>query len=59
MTHSAQITQADMERACKAVKAAGFEHARVIMDLNARTIEIIVGDDSAPTTVGHNEWDRE
>jgi hypothetical protein len=50
-----------MERALKSVKAAGFEEARIVMDLNARTIEIHVGKTVAvmveqPTP---NEWSRE
>ena len=51
MTQPARITQTDMERATKAVKAAGFECARIRMDLNKRTIEIIIGEagnDSGP-----------
>lgn len=50
MTMAARITQADMDRATKAVKAAGFERARIIMDLENRTIEVIIGESGeAPT----------
>lgn len=51
MTAPARITQADMDRAAKAVKAAKIERARIIMDLNRHTIEIIIGEagnDSPP-----------
>ena len=50
-----------MERALKAVKAAGFTRARIIMHLEARVIEIIIGDD-APFTFSRDEpnpWDNE
>lgn len=58
MTAPARITQDDMNRAAKAVKAAGFERARIIMDLDKAKIEIIIGEvvnDSPPT----NPWDEE
>lgn len=45
-----------MERACKAVKSAGFVRARIVMDLDARTIEIVVGE---PPATRYNEWDKE
>lgn len=44
MTAPARITQADVERATKAVAKAGLRNARIIMDLEARRIEIIIGD---------------
>lgn len=57
MTAPARISQADMERATKSVKAAGFERARIVMDLSRSTIEIIIGEsanvDHADAT---NEW---
>lgn len=60
MTNPARITQADMDRACKAVKAAGFDQARIVMDLDVRIIEIIIGDrHSAVPASEPNEWDRE
>jgi len=33
-----------MERAAKAVRAAGFERARIIMDLAKAKIEVIIGE---------------
>ena len=44
MTAPARISQADMERATKAVAAAKLERARIVIDLNAQRIEIIVGE---------------
>lgn len=58
MTAAARITQADMERATKAVKAASLERARIVMDLARARIEIIIGESEAipsPT----NGWDDE
>jgi hypothetical protein len=57
MTAQARITQADMDRAAKAVKAAGFERARIIMDLKNGTIEIIIGE-SGEGVVRANPLDR-
>ena len=45
-----------MDRALKAVKAAGISKARIVMDLNARTIEIILGEEAA-TSQQANPWD--
>lgn len=57
MTLPARITQDDIDRAMKAVKKAEIGCARVIMNLNKQTIEIIIGesggDQAAPTT---EEW---
>jgi hypothetical protein len=44
MTVAARISQADMDRATKAVKAAGFERARIEMDLANRKIVVIIGE---------------
>lgn len=54
MTAPARITQADIDRATKAVAATGLR-ARIIMDLEKRRIEIIIGEtanDAAPD----DEW---
>lgn len=58
MTAAARIQQADMERATKAVKAAGFERARIVMDLAQAKIEIIIGESEA-TPPSNNSWDDE
>jgi hypothetical protein len=44
MTAPARITQADMDRATKAVANAKIERARIVMDLANQRIEIIVGE---------------
>jgi hypothetical protein len=44
-----------MERATKAVKAAGYERARIIMDLANQKIEVIIGESPAEEPPGE-EW---
>jgi len=57
VTAPARICQADMERATKAVKSAGIERARIVMDLKNQRIDIIIGESGkAPKS---DEWDRE
>lgn len=59
MTLPARITQDDMTRAAKALKAAGFERGRIIMDLSRQTIEVIVGEpltDSGEQNADENQW---
>ncbi|MBO9624116.1 MAG: hypothetical protein J7500_15520 [Sphingomonas sp.] len=56
MTAPARITQADIDRATKAVAAAKLDHARIIMDLENRRIEIIIGE-SAPERPMPEKWD--
>jgi hypothetical protein len=51
MTAAARITQADMERATKAVANAGIS-ARIVMDLASQRIEIIIGESGAPAAAG-------
>lgn len=58
MTVAARITQADMDRATKAVATAGLSRARIIMDLEARRIEIIIGE-SPDETRSPDEWSDE
>lgn len=48
MTAPARISQADVERATKGVRAAGFDRARIVLDLRAQKIEIILGEEAAP-----------
>ena len=58
MTAPARITQADVERATKSVKAAGYERARIVMDLANGKIEIILGESgSADKPEAPNPWD--
>lgn len=58
MTAPARITQADIDRATKAVAAAGLQRARIIMDLEARRIEIIIGESSGAKSAP-GEWSDE
>lgn len=58
MTAPARISQADMERAVKAVKAGGYERARIVMDLEKQRIEVIIGE-SGEQVPDHNPWDDE
>jgi predicted urease superfamily metal-dependent hydrolase len=55
MTAKVRITQADMDRVMKAVKAAGITKCRVIMHLERAEIELIIG--YAPSaSYDPNEW---
>jgi len=56
MTAPARISQADMERAAKAVKSAGFERARIIMDLAKAKIEVIIGESPVQQEAAGEEW---
>jgi hypothetical protein len=56
VTAPARISQADMERATKAVKAAGFERARIVMDLARAKIEVIIGESSGEHDAAADEW---
>lgn len=58
MSAPARITQADVDRATKSVKAAGFDHARIIMRLDKREIEIIIGD-APDNDEGPNPFDED
>lgn len=58
MTAPARISQADMERATKAVKAGGFDRARIVMDLERKRIEVIIGDMKAESD-GPNPFDED
>ena len=55
MTAPARISQADMDRATKAVAAAKFDRARIVMDLEARRIEIIIGEPANDPVA--DQWD--
>jgi len=58
VTAQARITQADEERTFKALKAAGVDRARVVLDLNKGTIEVIIGESGDPKP-DRNPWDDE
>lgn len=57
MTAPARITQADMERATKAVHNAGIERARIVMDLVNGRIEVIIGESVGDSRPSKNPWD--
>lgn len=57
MTAPARITQDDMKRATKAVKEAGFERARIVMDLARAKIEIIIGESAPDSEPPPAKWD--
>jgi len=50
MTAPARITQADIDRATKAIRAGGYDRARIVMDFANAKIEIIIGE-SAPAPI--------
>lgn len=55
MTVAARITQADIDRAVKAVRTSGVERARIVMDLAKQKIEIIIGE-PGPDTPEPEGW---
>lgn len=59
MTQRASVGQGDMERALKACKRAGYEKARVHINLRAQTIDILLGEDQPELPPAHNPWDDE
>ena len=59
MTAPARLTQADMERATKAVKAAKIGVARIVMDFANQRIEVIIGDPGPVSSSSPNPWDAE
>lgn len=48
MTAPARITQLDIDRATRSVAKAGLDRARIVLDLEARRIEIIIGEPAHP-----------
>lgn len=54
MTARSRVSQADMERTFRALKAAGIERARVVLDLAERKIEVFMGEDDQS---GEGKWD--
>lgn len=57
MTAPARITQADMERATKAIQNAGIARARIVMDLANGRIEVIIGESGRNPAPDANPWD--
>ncbi|WP_070151061.1 hypothetical protein [Sphingobium phenoxybenzoativorans] len=52
-----RILQSDVERVLKAVKAVGFQTARITIDLPAQRIEIVIGEGAGSTVVDDYEDD--
>lgn len=48
-----------MERATKAVKLAGLDRARIVMDLNKAVIEIIIGEAANESHGTRNPFDED
>jgi hypothetical protein len=59
MTVAARITQADMDRAVKAVKAGGYDRARIVMDLEKGRIEVIIGESQEGARDEFAEWEAQ
>lgn len=63
MTKVARIRQADMDRAVvaasRAMRRAGLDQARVVLDLTKSRIEIVIGESNIPQFRGPNPWDDE
>ena len=55
----ARISQADMERAAKAVAKSGLACARIIVHLRQWQIEIIIGESDAPAAVDDEGFEDE
>ncbi|MBW8295379.1 hypothetical protein [Sphingopyxis sp.] len=59
MTQRASVGQGDIERALKACKRAGYERARIHINVAAQTIDILLGEDQPAMPPAHNPWDDE
>ena len=59
MSAPARITQADMDRATKAIANARIERARIVMDLKNARIEIIVGESGGIAQPERNTFDED
>ncbi|WP_137871498.1 hypothetical protein [Sphingopyxis sp. 2PD] len=59
MTQRALVGQDDITRALKACKRAGYEKARVHINLREQTIDILLGEDAQPMAPFNNPWDEE
>lgn len=58
MTAAARVSQADIERVVKGLKAGGIQRARFVVDLENRRIEVMIGGDDSPAPAAPtNPWD--
>lgn len=59
MTQRASVGQGDIERALKACKRAGYDRARIHINVGAGTIDIILGEEPTSAPVAVNPWDQD
>ena len=59
MTKRALVGHDDILRVLKACKRAGYEKARVHINVAAQTIDIMLGEDHAKGPPAYNPWDEE
>ena len=59
MSKRAAIGQGDIERVLKACKRAGYDRARIHINVAAQTIDIMLGEDAAARPPFENPWDSE
>lgn len=60
MTAPARISQQDVDRVMKGIARAGFSRARVLLDLENRKIEVIIGESvSAADDGADDDYDDE
>jgi hypothetical protein len=57
VTAPARISQADIERAAKACKNAGWTGARITIDLASKKIDLFLGDAAGNAPPQHDEDD--
>ena len=56
MSAPARITQSDIDRTMKSIARAGIDRARVVLDLENRTIEVIIGESAASADRDKRNW---
>ena len=61
MTAPARISQQDVDRVMKGIARAGFGRARILLDLENRKIEVIIGESAAiaPDDGADDDYDDE
>lgn len=56
MTVRTRLTEAEMRRVCRAVAAAKFSRATIIMDFQNQRIEIVVGEADTNRPEPAEDW---
>lgn len=56
MTQPARICQQDIDRTMKAVARAGIDRARIVLDLENRRIEVIIGESAGAAETHDEDW---